>query len=629
LRTLIIHILLTSILIISSIAYAAPLKALPVDEVYEVMDQMAEQLVKKQEQDGRFEAPFEADPGFELLSLVLINRHEKRDREMEKKFIAKALKWRSTSGFGSYPKGPYNHDVTGLVLLSLEKLGYKLENYKLQDLKAHFEHMGGIKNLNLGTKMLLAPLGMSDAGSLEKILKPALLKLPSIFPISNKEIGIFRSLLIPLVSWNYFRKLNHVSEARSQTAKDSIQWILDHQMPNGTWYTLFHAIVNLSALTEAQRIGYGSYNSEIKKAIKAIKSWRTLNYEGDITQQLTLTTGWDTPQSLIALSELPAEIQNKHRDAINNAIAFLDHNQINVPGDWSINSPNLTPGGWSFIVENTDYPDTDVVAAILEGKRSFSDDPADEKFIKGMNWVLGLQNKDGGYPAWERGVSKAGDKIIKTVFSEIPDYSDLSQSDVTSRITRLVYKIKDSTDFSTKERQALNNAYIKGCRFIHRASENGVYWKGRWLVAYLYGTSEALDTLASTNCIPLARLNKTVQWLVGKQNKDGGFGEDHTSFIQNLYVNRSSTVMQTSYVVHGLIAYEERHQKEFGKFSPYKKHLDRAIRYLMDKAIEGNGHIVERSFTGVIGAKLWYSDYSLSPQFMTLRALGRYHRLSN
>lgn len=599
-------------------------------KVYEAMDSMASKLMDQQKADGRFEAPFEADPGFELLSLVLLKKYDKQDRDIEKAFIKKAMnKWYGPEGFGSYPYGPYNHDVSGLVLISIEELGYSLEDLGLVKLKEKFEENGGKEKLNLGTKILLAPLGLSPIGSLKPLLKPGVLKTPGFLPVSVKKLGIIRSLLLPLVSWNYYKNTEDKSKATSKTAREGIQWILDHQMANGSWYTLFHAIVNIGALDEAQKAGIGNYKTQIAKGLKALKSWRTKNFNGDITQQLTLTAGWDTPQTLIAMSELPETIKDQHRSDIDRAIRFLDKNQVDVKGDWSVNSKNLRPGGWSFIVENTDYPDTDVVAAVLEGKHAFPEKSSKETFAKGLEWLVSLQNKDGGFPAWERGVSKIGDKIIKLFFPELPDYSDLSQTDVTARISRLTYRLIQDPETSPEDKEMLEKSFKRSCRFLRSKSvgNDDVYWKGRWLVAFLYGTSEVLDTLASTSCGDIKKLDKTVAWLVEKQNKDGGFGEDHTAFEADQYVGRSSTVMQTSYVVHGLLSYEEAYREAYGKFSPYKKNLDLAMKYLVKKAEAGNGFIKERSFTGVMGAKLWYADYSLSPHFMSLRALGRYYRM--
>lgn len=597
-------------------------------DVYQTMNLMAQKLMAKQLPDGRFEGPFEADPGFELLTLVLINQHERRDLKVEQAFIKKAVDtWLGAEGFGAYPRGPYDHDVTGLVLISIEELGYPLKDFGLQRLKTKFEAFGGREKLNLGTKMLLSPMGLATPAELEKFLRPALLKLPSFLSVSVKKLGIFRSLLIPLVSWNYLRKIKDPNKATSKAVKDGIQWILDHQMPDGSWYTVFNTIVNIGALKEAQRLGFGNYEQNIKRALKAIKGWRTKNYSGQMVQQLTLTNGWDTPQSLIAMSEIPKEISQKYEFRIDDAIEFLDANQVTVQGDWSINSPHLVPGGWSFIVTNTDYPDTDVVAAVLESKHAFPQVSSDETFEKGLNWLMSLQNSDGGFPAWEKGVSRLGSSLIQTMFEELPDFSDLSQADVTSRIARLLHKLKDSHNYSTREKRRIKRAISRSCQFIKSQRIGGTYWKGRWLVAYLYGTSEAIDTLATTGCEPVGRLEKSVAWLVNKQNADGGFGEDHEAFRIGHYVGRSSTVMQTSYVVHGLISFEEAYYKLNGKRSSYYPALQKAMSYLIAQANKGNGFIPERSFTGVIGAKLWYSDYSLSPQFMTLRALGRYYRL--
>jgi squalene cyclase len=594
----------------------------------QAMENMATALVSLQKADGRFEGTFEADPGFELLSLVLLKKYNQRDLKIEKAFIQKAMKWKTNEGFGYYPKAPYAHDVTGLVLISLKALGYDLNSLGLSDIEKKFNDHGGAKDLNFGTKILLAPLGLASSKFLDRIVTVSLLGIPEKFPMSQKSLGIFRSLIVPLSTWNYFKEKNTegrllrlVAPGDKKRALEGIKWILHHQMPNGTWYTLFHTIVNVSALAEAEKAGVGNYQKEIKRGLEAVKNWRTINSRGEITQQLTLTTGWDTPQTLIALSELPSQIKDKYKNETRKAIRFLDKNQITEKGDWAVHSPDLKPGGWSFIVENRDYPDTDVVAAVLEAKLAFPEGSSQKTFNLGLNWVTGLQNKDGGFPAWEKGVSPFTDKLIKTILPDIPDYSDLSQSDVTSRITRLLYKLKDKFRVDP----FINEA----CHFIRNSKEDrGPFWKGRWLVAYLYGTAEAIDTLATTDCSSLRELEPSISWLVKNQNIDGGFGEAHSSFDKEKFIPMSSTVMQTSYVVHGLLAFEEKYKRENGRYSPYKKSLDRAISYLIDKAKADNWLMKERSFTGVIGAKLWYSDYALSPQFMTLRALGRYSRLA-
>ena len=595
-----------------------------------VMMKMAEALVTTQGADGRFEGTFEADPGFELLSLVLMKKYGQGDKEIEKAFVAKALSWKSEHGFGHYPKAPYSHDVTGLVLISLKALGYDLQQLGLTFIERKFQEKGGVAKLNLGTKILLAPLGLASSAFIDQ-LTVSMLGLPDALPLSQKKLGIFRSLIIPVTTWNYYRNENlrtHSTYIRTASdknlAQEGIRWILNHQMQNGTWYTLFHAIVNIAALSEAQKAGLGNFENEIRRALLAIKAWRTKNSRGEITQQLTLTTGWDTPQVLMALSELPPELKKKFNQNAYRSIVFLDKNQIKEKGDWSINSPDLIPGGWSFIVENRDYPDTDVVAAVLEAKLAFPQGPSLKTFDRGLIWLTGLQNKDGGFPAWEKGVSPSTDKLIKTILPKLPDYSDLSQADVTSRIIRLIYNIKKH--YPEKD---LGSVVQRGCQFIKKSKEkSGPYWKGRWLVTYLYGTAEAIDTLLTTECSTLEEMRPSVEWLVKNQNIDGGFGEAHESFISDQFIRMNSTAMQTSYVVHGLLAFEEKFQKFYRRPSPYKSSLDRALKWLMEKSQQDNWLIKERSFTGVIGAKLWYSDYALSPQFMSLRALGRYSRLS-
>lgn len=600
--------------------------------LFSTLEEMSTKLLQFQQLDGRIEGTFEADPGFEMLSLVLMKKFGERDRDIEKLFIDKLVDWKTEEGFGNYPRGPYCHDVTGLVLLSLEDLGYDLTDLGLKKVKENFVAHGGTEKLNLGTKILLVPLMMDQSKQLTNIIKGTLIRFPDSLPMSQKSFGVFRSMMIPFATWNFYHKHNEKKKGlkntkNSETAFKGVEWILNHQMENGSWYTLIHATVNIAALAEAQKAGVGQYQDAISKGLSAIRNWRTKNFRGDIAQQLTLTGGWDTSQSIMALAELPSTMKTNFSQKISKSVDFLDQNQITEKGDWAIHSPDLVPGGWSFIIENKDYPDTDVAAAVLEAKYAFPQFSKGDTFDRGLEWLLGLQNKDGGFPAWEKGVSKTTNRLMKLFMPELPEFSDISQADVTARITRLLYKL--SVDQKMSHRQKiLETAIQKSCRFIQKSQiKKEPFWKGRWLIAYLYGTSEAVDTLLTTGCSDLDQMEKSVAWIYSKQNTDGGFGEDHSSLIVEKFVPMNSTVMQTSYIVQSLITYEEHYKTKFGYYSPLKVKLDQAMGYLLSKVREGDGLIKERSFTGVMGAKLWYADYALSPQFMSLRAISRYYRL--
>jgi squalene cyclase len=587
------------------------------------MEKMAEALMHEQGADGRFEGLFSADPSLELLTLVAIKKFGTREPQIEKEFIEKALRWKSATGFGQRPGGPYNHDVTGVVLLALEELGYNLNTLGLGEIKKRFIANGGSQKFNIGTSFLITPMGLANSKLLSIAVRPFLFSIPDFMILSQKKIGILRTFLIPLAVWNFYQQKNPGPLLRKQ-AREGLDWILSHQMEDGAWYTVFHAISNLAALDAAMRAGEGDYTKQIASGIAAIKNWRRRDHRGELTQQITLTTGWDTPQALMALATLPKAMVRDHQNGIDDAVAFLEDHQIKVGGDWSANSPGLTPGGWSFIINNTDYPDTDVAAAVLEAKLAFPKNSSAESFRTGLDWILGLQNNDGGFPAWEKGVSKMSMGLVEKALPELPDFSDLSQVDVTARISRLLFELKH------KGNKVLEATIDRACKFIKKSKDpRGHFWKGRWLVSYLYGTAEALDTLSTVGCASFFELTPVADWLALKQNSDGGFGEAHDSFIINSYAKGPSTVVQTAYVLNGLVGYETAYRKHFKTPSPFSGNIQRGVRYLLAQAKASNWMIREESYMGVIGAKLWYANYSMIPQYMSLRALGRIYALEN
>ncbi|PGS80863.1 squalene--hopene cyclase, partial [Bacillus anthracis] len=74
--------------------------------------------------------------------------------------------------------------------------------------------------------------------------------------------------------------------------------------------------------------------------------------------------------------------------------------------DWSVHAPDLFPGGWGFSDVNTTIPDIDDTTAVLRAlARSRGNEHVDNAWKRAVNWVKGLQNNDGGWGAFEKGVT--------------------------------------------------------------------------------------------------------------------------------------------------------------------------------------------------------------------------------
>ena len=77
-----------------------------------------------------------------------------------------------------------------------------------------------------------------------------------------------------------------------------------------------------------------------------------------------------------------------------------------------IHNPAGYPGGWGFSDINTFHPDVDDTTAALRSlSRIVKENPLFlTSWKKGLNWLLSMQNDDGGWPAFERSIDS---KLLK------------------------------------------------------------------------------------------------------------------------------------------------------------------------------------------------------------------------
>ena len=105
---------------------------------------------------------------------------------------------------------------------------------------------------------------------------------------------------------------------------------------------------------------------------------------------------WDTALAVLALraAGLPADDPR-----LQAAGSWLLGEEVTVPGDWAIRRPGLAPGGWSFEFDNDLYPDVDDTAVVALALREL--DLGDEAVRRGLDWMVGLQSRSGGWGAFD------------------------------------------------------------------------------------------------------------------------------------------------------------------------------------------------------------------------------------
>ena len=131
-----------------------------------------------------------------------------------------------------------------------------------------------------------------------------------------------------------------------------------------------------------------------------------------------------------------------HPALVKAASWLLDH-QVLGGGDWQVNNPDVDPGGWAFEFRNDFYPDVDDTAFVLMAlQRVAYPDPArlEQALRRGTAWVLSMQNRDGGWGAFDR--DNDSTFLTRVPFADHNAMIDPSTGDLTARVLEYLGRLK-------------------------------------------------------------------------------------------------------------------------------------------------------------------------------------------
>jgi len=427
-------------------------------------------------------------------------------------------------------------------------------------------------------------------------------------------------------------------------AKQALAWIAQGQPSSGIWAgTSLTSFVAVMALVQAQKADVYDFEPWIKKGFEALARWRARLEDGQIVSQPFPGPVMDTARSLDAYYVV-RHLEPAEYDEAQSSVPWLVSQQTSGEGDGqfyqNIGEP---PGGWAFQIDNPYYPDHDdtamVLLSLMQSLEGWSeDDPyypvLRQSIADGLAWLLGRQNRNGGFSAWAENSSKLFALLSKKGVGGAPEVGDLSQTDVTARVLRTLSFVDNAVD---ADRVAVDVAQLEeaiqtSCRFLERKQRHvkGIpikAWRGDWLVNYLYASSEALVALLSSGCWQPGDAKDLVDWISHSQNADGGWGESNDSLGQERFVPGPSTLVQTLFTLNGLIEYE-LHRREYAPQLPGMGHIiDKAIRFLLD-ASRGQADPREEYYTAIFIKGVWYGRYVHGPHYELLRIFGRYLELT-
>jgi squalene-hopene/tetraprenyl-beta-curcumene cyclase len=424
-------------------------------------------------------------------------------------------------------------------------------------------------------------------------------KVPSLAssqlsPFSWKRIFIFLDRFVKACDGLPLRPL------KKKAMRKTEQWILEHQEPTGDWGGIQPAMVN--SILALSALGYGTGDGPVRKGVEALKRF-VRESDDELALQSCISPVWDT--ALTSLALLSSGVHKDHPSLLQ-ATAWLSSKQIFQKGDWSVKRPSLEPGGWAFEFDNSWYPDIDDTAVVLLLLKKYADKDVvkRENLYKALQWILGMQGKDGGWGAFD--VDNDMRVFNQLLFGDLEAMIDPSTPDLTGRVLELLGAFGYGMP---------NEVVQRGLSFIKANQEPEGSWWGRWGVNHLYGTCTVLmgiEAVGETMSRPYIR--KAVAWLKSKQNSDGGWGESCDSYHEapSNKCTPQSTPSQTAWALLALMAAGEVFSIEAQK----------GATNLLERQ-NPDGTWDEEAYTGTGFPKYFYLRYGNYRNCFPLMALGK------
>jgi len=412
---------------------------------------------------------------------------------------------------------------------------------------------------------------------------------------------------------------------RSRALRVAKNWMLDHFSQSDGLGAIFPPII--WSVVALKSLGYGDESPEVKYCHRQLDE--LMIADGDtIRLQPCKSPVWDTALTLRALAAghsdpvtpdplPPATVTSDPvtpdpvTPAQQQGVDWLLSKEVRSRGDWSVNV-RVSPGGWFFEHRNALYPDVDdtimVMMALAETTRSptasaAATSPSDDACGRGLRWLLAMQNRDGGWGAFDR--DNDLELLCHVPFADHNAMIDPSTPDMTARVLEGLAQFGYLRGKSPVDRAV---------HFLRRTQQTDGSWFGRWGVNYIYGTWQVLTGLAAIGTPSNdPAVQRGAQWLLDHQHVAGGWGESPDSYASTAQSCSAPTASQTAWAIMGLIAAGQRDHPS----------VVEGIRYLADHQKE-DGVWHEPEFTGTGFPRVFYLRYHLYPIYFPLLALSRW-----
>ncbi len=620
--------------------------------IEDAIGRAAEHLLSLQAEEGYWLGELEADTTIESDYILYLYALGRPDPDRIAK-LANYIRRRQLSdgGWNIYPGGPSELNATIKGYFGLKLAGDPVEAPHMLLARRRVHELGGLERAGSYARLYLALCGAVD-WEMVPAMPPELMLFPRWLALNIYNMSSWtRAIVIPLtilyalkprwplpsrarvdelfrnpldpvpafawergiVAWrNLFLTLDRVGKfheklpwkpLRRLALRRARQWLLEHLERSDGLAAIYPAMVN--SVFALLALGYSADDPLTAREIGHLADFEI--EEGDTLRlRPCLSPVWDTAIVMTALKE--AGLRPDHPALVRGA-RWLIEKQILGSGDWQVTNPDADPGGWAFEFRNDFYPDVDDTAVVLLAlQRAACPDRRrlDNAMRRSTNWIVGMQNRDGGWGAFDRDNDCAA--LTHVPFADHNAMIDPSTADVTARVLEFL---------GTSGWNGSHPVVKRALDFLDRDQTPEGAWYGRWGVNYIYGTSGVLRAMATLGLGREQRCRRAASWLQAVQNADGGWGESCASYDDPSLKGRGeSTPSQTAWGLLGLLAVGDAPDPS----------ATRAVRYLLERQ-QLDGSWNEEHFTGTGFPRVFYLKYHLYRNCFPLYALARYRSL--
>ncbi|MCA9619268.1 MAG: hypothetical protein KC731_09600 [Myxococcales bacterium] len=342
----------------------------------------------------------------------------------------------------------------------------------------------------------------------------------------------------------------------------AIQILHDWQNPSGGWN---EALFSTQLMTLGlHALGVPLSDPRMSRALEWLDARKSFD-DGRLLLQAIPNDIWSTAQAALALLDAGDRDSPELGRAIDHLLA--SQHQDPQPRANQRRRGAVRVGGWAFQRHNPTMPDCDdtglVLAALGGYGRQCMSRPLLHAVDRGLAWLSDMQNPDGGWPAyvWNLPGKRAGAmfgpgytvpsfddprRAVASFIAPPPELGDPATEGVTARVLLGLGACQVGRD-DPRVCAAIDFLKTQQC-------QSGAFWD-RWMTCYLPGTATVISGLRAVGEDMRARyVERAIDWMVGCQNDDGGFGETPAAFTDIREAGRGPSMPAvTGFVLAALV----------------------------------------------------------------------------